>query len=194
MKILITLLLTLMGTACTSAPQTVHYYLLHTPSLQQTDNSHSGKPTVALKTIVVADYLRQSSLVLQLNQHELYYSRQDVWAESLQSSFTKALLQDLNHSTPLSYISALAPSGPISDQVSIKLEHFHITHNASVVASGHYWLTNNDSPLASSFSKTFFFERPLQEDGYEHAVQQLRKLVTALAQQLGQDVANMPSQ
>ena len=185
--------------SCTSDPVGVRYYLLHTPENNVPNHGDDTKPIAVLQSLNVADYLRDSSLVMQVNQYELQYSRQDVWAEKLQSSFYKALLQDLNGSNNRSYVAESSPNAMHAETaIIIKLDHFHITDASSVVSSGRYWLSVNESqksknidPTASSH--TFYFESPLKQDGYAHAVEQLRALVDNLAKQIKKDITALPN-
>lgn len=189
---------------CTSEPLSVRYYLLHTPenkvpNITLVTQPIKTKPTVVLQLLNVADYLRQSSLVMQVNQHELHYSRQDVWAEKLQSSFYKALLQDLNAIGQRNYVTSSSPNAThATATISIQLEHFHATDTSTVVSSGRYWVsadapkTDKSKDLATSIH-TFFFESDLKQDGYAHAVEQLRTLVVSLSNKIEKDIAALPN-
>jgi len=185
--------------SCTSKPLSVRYYLLHTPENKVPNTSDEAKPIAVLQLLNVADYLRQSSLVMQVDQHELHYSRQDVWAEKLQSSFYKALLQDLNATGQRNYVASSSPNAAHAvTAITVKLEHFHATDTSTVVSSGRYWLSINDPNAAknknlATSSHLFFFESELKQDGYAHAVEQLRTLVTNLARQIEQDIATLPN-
>jgi uncharacterized lipoprotein YmbA len=190
---------------CTSKPLSVRYYLLHTPDLlhasENADLSTGDvvKTIVVLKLLTVADYLRQASLVMQVDKHQLYYSRQDVWAEKLHSSFYKALLQDLNADGQKNYVASSSPNAAsASAAITIKLEHFHATDRSTVVSSGRYWLSENEMAKDkhsehASTSHSFFFESDLTQDGYAHAVKQLRGLVNNLAKQIEKDIAALPN-
>jgi len=186
-------------TSCASAPLSVRYYLLHTPENKVHNSSDESKPIAVLQSLQVADYLRQASLVMQVAEHELYYSRQDVWAEQLESSFYKALIQDLNASDQRSYVAPSSPQAPDgTTTISIVLDHFHTTDKSTVVSSGHYWLSQNDPHAAknrklATSSHSFYFESPLQQDGYAHAVDRLRTLVNNLAQQIEKDISALPN-
>ena len=185
--------------SCTSKPLSVHYYLLHTPDNNVSHQVDESKPTVVLQLINVADYLQQSSLVMQIGQHELHYSHQDVWAEKLQASFYNSLLKDLNVAGQRNYVASSSPNVSLAvTSVAITLEHFHATDVSTVVSSGQYWLSENmtstnqrKSVVASSHS--FFFESELKQDGYSHAVKQLRTLITRLAKQIETDIAAPPN-
>jgi uncharacterized lipoprotein YmbA len=177
----------------------VHYYLLHTPENNISNTTDEEKPIVVLQALNVADYLRQKSLVMQVDKHQLYYSRQNVWAENLQTSFYKALLQDLNAASQLNYVASTAPEAKgASTSITVELAHFHATDNSTVVSSGRYWLSKNASqtikktkPDISSYS--FFFESELNQDGYTQAVKQLRASVTNLAERIDKDIAALPN-
>jgi uncharacterized lipoprotein YmbA len=190
---------------CTSEPLSVRYYLLHTPenklpNITLVTQPIKTQPIVVLQLLNVADYLRQSSLVMQVNQHELHYSRQDVWAEKLQSSFYKALLQDLNAIGQRNYVASSSPNATVATTtISIQLEHFHATDTSTVVSSGRYWVsadepkTDKSKDLVTSIH-TFFFESDLNQDGYAHAVEQLRTLVVNLSNQIEKDIAALPNE
>jgi uncharacterized lipoprotein YmbA len=184
---------------CTSEPLSVRYFLLHTPGNKVKNTVFETKPIAVLQLVNVADYLRQPSLVMQVDRHELHYSRQDVWAEKLQASFYKALLQDLNATGQRNYVASSSPNAThAAVEISIKLEHFHATDTSTVVSSGRYWLSQND-PQASkakdvtTSSHSFFFESQLNQDGYAHAVEQLRTLVVSLSKQIEKDIAALPN-
>jgi len=199
MKILAICLCMALLVGCTSKPLSVRYYLLHTPENNLPNTADKTKPTAVLQLLNVADYLRQTNLVMQIDQHELYYSRQDVWAEKLESSFYKALLQDLNTSGHQNYVASSAPEAiDATTSISIQLAHFHATDKSTVVSSGRYWLSGSNQQIEqnknlTSSSHVFFFESQLKQDGYAHAVEQLRTLVTSLATQIEKDIAALPN-
>jgi uncharacterized lipoprotein YmbA len=199
MKILTICICMALLISCTSEPLSVRYYLLHTPENKVTNTSDKTKPIAVLQLLNVADYLRQPSLVMQVDQHELHYSHQDVWAEKLHSSFFKALLHDLNTTGQRNYVASSSPEAINAvSAISVKLEHFHATDVSTVVSSGRYWLSahdrqnDNNKDLANS-SHAFYFESELKQDGYAHAVEQLRTLVTSLSKQIEKDIAALPS-
>jgi uncharacterized lipoprotein YmbA len=199
MKIMITLLTLILLASCTSKPLMVKYYLLHTPENKISHISMQTKPIVILQIVDVAEYLNQSGLVMQIDKYELYYSRQDVWAEKLQSSFYKALLEDLNATGQRVYVEHNSPNAEFAvSSIKVELEHFHATDTSIVVSSGRYWLSLSDPKLTknkklSTSSQPFFFESELNQDGYAHAVEKLRTLINSLAKQIERDIAALPN-
>jgi uncharacterized lipoprotein YmbA len=199
MKIVIILLTLALLASCTSKPLMVKYYLLHTPENKISHTSNQAKPIVILQMVDVAEYLNQSGLVMQVDKYQLYYSRQDVWAEKLQSSFYKALLKELNATGQREYVVHNSPNAVFaSTSIKVELEHFHATDTSSVVSSGRYWLSIEDPKTAkneerATSSHAFFFESDLQQDGYAHAVEKLRMLINNLAKQIEKDIAALPN-
>ncbi|MEO9946204.1 MAG: ABC-type transport auxiliary lipoprotein family protein [Paraglaciecola sp.] len=175
--------------SCTSAPLSVNHYLLHTPTPVVTEAHNKQKTPIYFSSVTLADYLRQASLIIQLNEHELHYSRQDLWAEGLQSSFYKALKHDLNFYNPLQNITE---PNSVENALTLKvnLQHFLITNRASVISSGTYSIKSKG---ANWLQKPFYFTIPLEKDGYPHAVSQLRKTIESLALQINQDIRNIQS-
>jgi uncharacterized lipoprotein YmbA len=199
MKIVIILLFLGFLASCTSKPLMVKYYLLHTPENQISDININTKPIVILQMMDVAEYLNQSGLVMQVDKYELYYSRQDVWAEKLQSSFYKALLEDLNATGQHHYVVHNSPNAmSASSHIKVELEHFHTTDTSTVVSSGRYWVSFNKAHPhkntdITTTSHSFFLESDLNQDGYAHAVEQLRRLIDSLAKQIDKDIAALPN-
>jgi uncharacterized lipoprotein YmbA len=199
MKIIITSLFLVLLSSCTSKPLMVKYYLLHTPKNNILHTSIQAKPVVILQIVDVAEYLNKLSLVMQVDKHELYYSRQDVWAEKLQSSFYKALFEDLNATGLRHYVLHNSPNTVLaSSSIKVKLAHFHVTNTSSVVTSGRYWLSLTEPRAAENkklvtSSHPFFFESVLKQDGYAHAVEKLRMLINDLAKQIEKDIAALPN-
>lgn len=178
--------------ACGAQPQqSVNYYLLYTPSQQADAVTFSAKAKkVWLNKVVVADYLKQSSLTMQVNENQMYFSRQDVWAESLDSAIYKALLTDLNKDAKRQFVGdAGNGAGKIQPSVTVQFDYFHATDQSTVIASGHYRinLPAGEDPI----EKPFFLTLPLSEDGYAHAVSQQRKLIPLLAQQIQQELTDL---
>lgn len=175
--------------SCTSAPLSVNHYLLHTPTPVVTGAHDKQKTPIYFSSVTLADYLRQASLIIQLNKHELHYSRQDLWAEKLEASFYKALHQDLNNSAQNRYI--IEPDlAENALNLKVNLQHFLITNEASVISSGTYSIK---LPSSDWLQKPFYFTIPLEKDGYPHAVTQLRKTIATLALQINQDIQDLES-
>ncbi|WP_339721501.1 ABC-type transport auxiliary lipoprotein family protein [uncultured Paraglaciecola sp.] len=196
---LLTLCLCILLVSCTSEPLNVRYYLLHTPQNTVDIKSDIAKPIVVVQSLKIADYLRQSNLVMQLGEYELHYSRQDVWAEELESSFYNALLQDLNSYGKRNYVVSSSPDATgATTIINIKLEHFHATDASTVVSSGHYWLSVDDIKVGknkglTTSSHSFYLESELKQDGYSHAVEKLRMLVENLANKIEKDISALPN-
>lgn len=177
------IVLLLGGCSSNSGTQLNHYFLQPpgqaAPALPATE---VRGPIVVLQKLRLANYLQQPSLVLQLKQHELYYSMQDLWAEPLQQGFSKALLMELNQGTGTRrYVSYQSPGNDDhSLSLAVQLDHFLATDESQVVASGEFWLLQGaqDSVL---YQQRFHYRLGLRQDGYHHAVSQLRQLVSQLA-------------
>lgn len=192
MKRLILCLLVMTLTACSSKPLSLNYYVLSTPLAS---TSQAVTPTgvlaaqthVLLQPVLLADYLNQSSLVMQIADHQMYFSRQDIWAERLDKAIQKTLLQDLNHSQRhqyRAYPGVNTESNPLS--LTVQIDYFHATFKSTVALAGRYWIT--DPRTQKSVEKTFNFSQVLKQDGYSHAVQQQRELLRLLATEIQQSL------
>jgi uncharacterized lipoprotein YmbA len=177
----------------------VHYYNLHSANKTTNQINTSRLNKVVVEPIKIAGYLQQASLVMQISKHEMFYSRQHVWAEDLSTTFNKALMQDLNEEQALEpqfhFIDHRAIQSTLAETfITIKLEHFHTTNSSQVLAAGKYVILNKKDGLdnlKSSVNQSFYFELTLEKDGYGHAVEQLRKLINLLAEQINVDLVKL---
>ncbi|MBA6290961.1 membrane integrity-associated transporter subunit PqiC [Colwellia sp. MB3u-70] len=176
--------------ACGSAPANkTQYYLLNSPTATgavNTDNRHNNnRQPLGITLLALPDYLRQPSLVLQLSSHQLHYSHFHMWAEPLQNSFTQALAQDLNNiDSHFHYIvTPVKNQATAATAVVINITAFHATHQSQALLSGTYWLPDKNGQNLGK-AHNFTLTVALNENGYEHAVEQMRKVITSLAQKI----------
>lgn len=180
--------------ACSSGKsQKTQYYLLNSPTSTSTNNTtihNQNSQNIAITLIELPDYLKQPSLVLQLSSHQLHYSHFHMWAEPLQSSFLEALTQDLNNiNSRLHYFIPKASNQEIStDVVFVKVNAFHATHQSQAILTGTYWLQGEDFK-GEIAENNFNLTVALNQDGYEHAVEQMRKNVGQLAKKIANTLA-----
>jgi uncharacterized lipoprotein YmbA len=185
MKILLTISLCLLIQACTAPAQKVNYYLLHSAIEAKESAAPDDSKTVVLEKIQLTDYLKQSSLVMQLQQHELYFSRLDLWAEKLDTGIASAMLADLNQaSSDMRFIQYTSPQALRSDyRLIVQVEHFLATDTSQAIVSGRYWMVDQktNQPL---LTETFYLNTALELDGYAHAVEKLRELLGNLSKNI----------
>jgi uncharacterized lipoprotein YmbA len=176
------LTLALFLSSCSSnskIPLETNYYLLNSNHFAK--NSKNINRTVVVKVLDLPTYLAQPQLVIQLNQHQLHYARFDIWAESLQAGFTKALINDLNlNNNSIQFVNEELNSNEKADEkLMVRIDYFHPSTASKVVLSGVYWTENNKNQHI--IQQRFSFELLLNEDGYSHAVTQMRQLVSMMS-------------
>lgn len=190
----LTLFTMLISGCATDLTTNVNYYLLDDATTTITPISVDQRPIkIKIDTFELADYLNQTNLCMQLEGHQIYYSKHHFWAQPLQSSLLKSLLNDLNLHSSQGYFYT---SDTVNDEqpdlkMGLSISHFLPTHQSSVVMSGQYWFY--DSKTNNDLSKRVFnfkYELPLKENGFPHSVKQLRLLLPELSKEL---VKNMES-
>lgn len=178
---------------CSSNPvEQVNYYVLNgANSATNKLGDHTDKTQrILVEDIRLADYLKQSNLAMQLNTNQIFYSRQHAWAERLQVGLEKALMTDLNAaSEDFMFIRESLPSKfKISRKLIIQIDHFVATDKSTVLATGSFWYS--DGPEEQHYSQSKFkFEAQLGQDGYAHAIEQLRALVTKISQRISNELS-----
>ena len=183
-------LIGLVGCAGSPTKTAYSYYLLTTTPSQPIENqAQADRPLVIIKPIHLAKFLEQPGIVMQITPHQFQPARTHLWGESLDEGIQKALLQDLKaiHSNYTvrgehQWITRLARF-----QLQLNITQFQVTNDATVVISGSYWIT--DSPAKNVYiNRDFSFQTELTENGYEHAVAKLRKLIHQLSLQLNKSL------
>ena len=171
---------------CASEPVQLHYYLLSADTQQGVSVRTSNQQTaVVVDSIVLADYLQQSGIVLQTSETQIQISKRHLWAETLETALPKLLFKELqNHSTKFDFYLRYADFVPRSDyRLLVQIDSFQATDNGEVICSGRYQLV----PQAEEeelISVDFTFNRDLHADGYDHAIDQLRLLVGDIAENI----------
>jgi len=174
--------------ACASNAPSLNYYLLDSganssivgsPSINNTEKS-----LVLISDISLSEFLRQSSLLVQLEDHEMHYALNHVWAEPLADAIPKALLKDLRRSgAEFSFERGTTQwFGKEAYQIKIQIDQFHPNAQQQVLLSGRYWVTNTDRDETIAYD--FALTDSLTQDGYGHAVVKMRRLLTTLAKQI----------
>lgn len=191
--LILTIISIMLVTACSSnTTKNTQYYLLNSPTLTKNKvetNEHSS--FVTLKLMELPDYLKQPSLVLQLSDHQLHYSHFHMWAEPLQVSLAQSLIQDLNTAdNNFHYLTESVPSETaVKTELVVKITAFHATHQSQALLAGSYWLQYNNVHKEGK-KYPFKLTLTLDIDGYPHAVEQMRKTVVLLANEIVTNLNN----
>lgn len=190
--VMLTLLSIISITACSSnnTPKT-QYYLLNSPTLaakvkEIVTPENKQKSTVSVTLFELPEYLTQPSLVLQLSDHQLYYSHFHMWAEPLNLGISQALSQDLNnHESNFNFIIDASINANKKADITLKISAFQATHQSQVILTGSYFI-NNPSLISRHKTRTnqFNIAVDLVSDGYPHAVEKMRQATQLLAKKI----------
>jgi uncharacterized lipoprotein YmbA len=175
---------------CSSAPAKPSYYVLTSAQAPMTEKQPDlNHPLVVIKPIYLSDFLKQTGLVMQTQEHQLHYARSHLWAEKLDEGITKSLLQDLKAADIDYTVSAdyrwLAEQALY--EIQINIDQFNATDLSSVVMNGSYWIIDTQTK-AIVVNRDFNYHQDLQENGYEHSVSKLRELIGQLSSNIGESL------
>lgn len=171
---------------CATNKVQVHYYLLHNPTAKPVHQANSQAAIqLRLAPVQLADYLQQSSLVMQTGNFELNFAQQHIWAEALHKSLAKALIDDLNQQADIYATGSFTPNTE-QQAITLTLDVTHLIPNdKEVVFSGQFWLSHQQQ---TSPGTPFYYSTPLTQGGYHQAVGLMRELVSELARDIAQAV------
>ena len=182
----LTLFLTLLVLAgCSSKPEKLEYYSLSYPAKVLTKDSNirqvAEKELIVLEGVRLADFLRHQGLVMQTRDNKMHLSTTHRWAESLDEALNRVLIGHLENK--LSDFRIESQNGRWKKKptyrLSIELSHFHATENNQVITAGWFWLFDDDNDLLTK--QRFYYELPLSQNGYLHAVENLNHSLEKLS-------------
>lgn len=179
MKVILLLISFLMLAGCSSQTlQPPKYYVLSGSPGQLTPHKtlHS---VIEVHSIVLSDYLQSSNIVLQVSDHELFFSANHLWAEPLQVGIEKVLLNRFSNTQDLTTNEAL--------QLDLNIDYFHIVDRDAVILSGSYSVENRAGD--TWVRERFALREPLNDSGYEYAVSVMSSILGALSQEIAEKVA-----
>lgn len=172
--------------ACSSTPSNLNYYLLDSGMGSGTimDTPHGvaeDRPLVLLSEVTLTEFLRQSNLLVQLEDHEMHYAMNHIWAEPLRDAIPNVVLKDLRVASSDYYFERGGSEwfGKEAYRINIQIDQFHPNAQQQVVLSGRYWIRNieTDTTVARDFALT----ETLTQDGYGHAVVKMRRVMSVLS-------------
>lgn len=181
---LVSLLVLLNG--CASQPESINYYLLHSPDNVAELSKPQAQQKVVLRSLELAEYLQNRHIVMQLASSKLQFSNKHRWAENLHTGVEKALLNSLNRQSDKAlYLSPRQLGDEKALELFVELTHFLITDNSTALVSGNFWLKGRED---DSSIQSFNIQRELSNDGYPHAIEQLRSAIDELSKEINKAI------
>lgn len=168
-------------------PQTTYYLLDPHPAATNTTLEHTR---IRVAPILLPDYLKQPNLVMREETNELRLANYHSWADNLGDAIQRVVISESNQLT--NAYSFVAHCG-VCDTVSISVEHFYPTRGGQVVLAGSFEVAAAGGRAGTSLVRQFSFASPLEKEGYDNAVEQLRQLLTRLSQDIVNQLAVIQS-
>lgn len=157
--------------------------LLEALSDAETTAVAETRSSLSVRPVVLPEYLRSRSMMLQVGDNEVIPARRHFWAEPLDESVRQVLVQDLGNRLDVTAVTWRRPA-PGGCELTVTLQRFHATDRGRVAASGRYRLADADSAVEQAFDVS----QPQTGDGYANAVAALRQAIGALASLIVSDV------
>ena len=173
---------------CASDPVNLHYYLLHSPSKVVKKEQRAATAHIRFNRIALPDYLKQRGLAMQTGPATVFFSSSHVWAEPLASGLVQSLSESLWQEQHIDVIPNGVYEHLTVHDVAIHVDDLIATNNNEVVLKGHFWLY---PATAEPVMQRFDYRRELTADGFEHAVINMRELVTLLAADVAKSVSDV---
>lgn len=163
--------------ACSSAPSSLTYYLLHTTD-DATYVTQEDRTVVVLDKVTLPEYLKHRGLVYQTSDTNLHISTSHLWAEPVDEGLTKALTSAL----VAQRVSLIRPDHYTSEEVihlALYISDFVSTYEGEVIFSGQYVITQVSGKAQIH---RFVFKAPLENDGFSSSIKAMRSTIGKLAE------------
>ncbi len=178
---------------CSSPANKTQFYTLSKQAKQtQLIESQQASNLIVIENIHLADYLRQSGIVVKESGSRLQISTHHRWAESLDGALTRSLRSEVESKLDNYRIELVNSQWQALAKFTIKLEiaQFEVDNsNGNAVHSGRYWILNDKGALLGQ--RRFNLTLTLNNNGFEHAVKQLQNSVVQLAELLSKDILQL---
>ncbi|SBS32418.1 hypothetical protein MAQ5080_02258 [Marinomonas aquimarina] len=183
MRVILLLVTMMLVVGCSSPTlQPPKYYVLSGTPMQLIPHKVQH-PAVEVRSVALSDYLQSANIVLQVSDHELFFSANHLWAEPLQVGIEKVLSNRLSQTQSLSDVPALL--------LDVNIDYFHIVDRDAVILSGNYVVESQTG--ANLVRERFTLREPLNHSGYEYAVSVMSSILGALSQEIAAKVTAQQS-
>lgn len=178
---------------CTTPSKTTSFYTLNEPEKPENVTYQvSNQKMLLIERISLADYLRQSGIVVKNTNNKVSLSSNHRWAEGLESSLSRVIRSQLEHKLSHFRVENLDMQWQEKIDLRMKIEvgNFELdnTENKAVLG-GRFWLLGEHGKLLRS--RQFLIRKPLDTNGFEHAVSKLEAALEDLAEQMVEEINSL---
>ncbi|WP_280539370.1 ABC-type transport auxiliary lipoprotein family protein [Chromohalobacter sp. 11-W] len=141
---------------------------------QNVDVASDFKGSVSLAPPRMASYLKDDSIVMQLDDIRIHQARHHLWAEPLDRQLQERMRQHLSQALPNADVLRSGQSSEASTpalHVQLDVDRFQGRDDGMAVVDGQ-WRIRDDNDRTLS-RESFEIERPLEDDGYPALVRAL---------------------
>jgi len=191
--LLCTFCVTLAGCTGTSGPATF-YLLRSTENGSQGSISTTGGSkniSILVGPITLPDYLDRTQIVTVTGEHMLALDEFSRWAESLQESFYRVLIEDLSSllNTPEVYGNNQSGSISADYQVTIDVTRFDVVPGGNAVLTA-FWSISKDGNVPSIRRKSVL-RAPVSATGFPGVVDAQNRTLTAFSRDIASAIQSL---
>lgn len=180
---------------CSSPEIPIHYYSLNTIESNTLSDKESAteltleaKKQLVIRHIEMADFLKTGSLVMQVDAHQIQLSNQHRWADKLPRAISISLVRLMSNNHQGIKVAAKRTKLTTDEKnytIDVFFEQFTLSTNNETVISGSYMIQSNNNQTRRYFD----IRQPLEEDGYNHAIERFQHSLNSLSAQILNEVA-----
>lgn len=183
--ILLTLVIALFGCSSTPEPK-VNLYLMPSSSASTPLTQPKGLPSLVVEPLQLAAYLDTQAIVYRQSETQVILAKENLWAQRLAPQLTERITKDLRHKQATYWPTAWNATAVQQQhwKLQLRLQRFNGVYNGNAEVAGNWELVNPKGK--SVFNQEFYFEIPLQEEGYPALIEALSLGMNELADLISQ--------
>ncbi len=181
------LMMTVLLFGCSGTPADTHYYLLRGEEPHQTRDLEPSKQ-YAMGNVIVAPYIDQSGLVLEVGPGEIRPARNHQWAEPMGGALHNLLLREVSRAVGADVFPAVMSRAPYV--IEVRIDQLHGTMDGEALLVAYWWIQRQGEELVTY---QFAERKPLATDGYAALAQAERALLEKLAVRIGESLQALPT-
>ncbi len=181
-RLLTALLALCLVTACASRAPGITRYVLPGANVDSSIDDSQAAGMLVVRPLVVASFLDNDGIVLQLDDITLNNAANHRWAENLGRQLQRGLRQGLAARLPDTRIIDDTAGPRDAPQLRVEVDRFQGRHDGQAVASGQWQLRAADGAIITQ--RNFLVQVPLEDDGYPALVRALGRCWDQVAEQI----------
>lgn len=186
--ILMAALPALLTAACSSAPSTVHYYVLNPVATKAEATAKQRSMAVTVLLLRMPQYLDRPQIVTRSGDNELQFAEGDRWGGNLRKNMQQVVNGNLVQLLAASSLYVQPADSNVAPDLEVELEitRFERFDDGKVHLSANWQVVNRSSKVLSRHASDL--AEPVAGSDYDRTVAAMSRLLATLSREIAEEV------